>query len=359
MRFAAQGGQMLPQTPASCPEEDATMNTAIQHQNQDQLQVSLRNPPPDAAQEDAGLTDLTADVAFLRTSIVNVVLVGAPDAGDRGWVLVDAGMPLSASAITEAAEARFGPDARPVAIVLTHGHFDHIGSLHTLADQWDVPIYAHRLEQPYITGRSAYPPPDTTVGGGLFSALSWMFPPGPIDVGIRARVLPADGTVPGLPGWRWVHTPGHTPGHVSLFRDEDRTLIAGDAFVTTKQESVLAVIEQRKEIHGPPMYYTSDFAAARQSVQDLADLEPARAITGHGLPMQGGELRDALATLVRDFDRIAVPAGGRYAQTPARADASGVTSIPPDVPHPVRNLLLGLGVGLLVGGAVGRLRSRD
>ena len=42
-----------------------------------------------------------------------------------------------------------------------------------------------------------------------------------------------------MPGWRWVHTPGHTAGHVSLFRDADRTLIAGDAFVTTKQESAL------------------------------------------------------------------------------------------------------------------------
>jgi hypothetical protein len=39
-----------------------------------------------------------------------------------------------------------------------------------------------------------------------------------------------------MPGWRWMHTPGHTEGHVCLFRNSDRTLIAGDAFTTTKQE---------------------------------------------------------------------------------------------------------------------------
>ncbi|WP_435022352.1 MBL fold metallo-hydrolase [Tundrisphaera sp. TA3] len=318
----------------------------IQHQMQDQLQTA---PGFHDREGGTAATAIADDIAYLRTAIVNVVLVGPPEAGDRGWVLVDAGMPLSETSIVEAAEDRFGAYARPSAIVLTHGHFDHIGVLRSLAERWDVPIYAHELELPYITGRSAYPPPDTTVGGGMFSALSWMFPPGPIDVGDRARALPADGSVPGLPGWRWVHTPGHTHGHVALFRDSDRALIAGDAFVTTRQESVLAVIEQRKEIHGPPMYYTSDFGLARRSVEALANLRPALAITGHGRPMAGAELDAALATLVRDFDRIAVPHGGRYARDPARADASGVTYIPPDVPHPARSLLLCLGLGLVVG----------
>lgn len=118
--------------------------------------------------------------------------------------------------------------------------------------------------------------------------------------------------MPDVAGWRWVQTPGHTQGHVSLFRDEDRCLIAGDAFVTTQQESLYAVATQQEEVHGPPAYFTPDWAAARRSVEHLAALAPAIAATGHGTPMRGAALRDGLARLVTRFDEIAVPARGRY-----------------------------------------------
>jgi glyoxylase-like metal-dependent hydrolase (beta-lactamase superfamily II) len=287
------------------------------------------------------------DLAYLRTQVVNVVFVGRPGGGDRSWVLVDAGMPGNAHRIMKAAENRFGPGVRPSAIVMTHGHFDHVGSLGPLADAWDVPIYAHRFEMPYLTGRSAYPPPDTTVGG-LFSAMSWLFPPGPFDLRPRVHPLPPDGSVPGLPGWRWVATPGHSPGHISLFRDSDRALIAGDAFITTCQESILSVLTQRPEIHGPPMCFTPDWASSARSVLDLAALRPDLAITGHGVPLRGQTLRTSLDLLARDFDRIAVPPHGRYVGHPAITDENGIVSLPPDVIH-VTPVLVGLAAGVLAG----------
>ena len=109
----------------------------------------------------------------------------------------------------------------PEAIILTHGHFDHVGSLERLLQLWDVPVYAHTLELPYLTGRSSYPPPDPLVGGGAMAWSSKLYPRGPIDLDGRAQALPDDHTVPGLPGWRWIHTPGHSPGHVSLVRESD------------------------------------------------------------------------------------------------------------------------------------------
>jgi glyoxylase-like metal-dependent hydrolase (beta-lactamase superfamily II) len=299
------------------------------------------------------------DLAYLRTGFVNLFISGRPGSPSGSWVLIDAGLPGSTSRIVRAAEEWIGPWARPAAIVLTHGHFDHVGALPDLAERWDVPVYAHRLELPYLTGRSPYPPPDATVGGGAMSALSRFFPRGPIDLGERVRALPDDGSVPGMPGWRWIHTPGHTPGHVSFFRDLDRTLIAGDAFVTTRQESAISAITQRAELHGPPGYFTPDWPSARRSVEELAALEPLRIVTGHGPPLEGTEMLNGLRQLARDFDRIAVPPRGRYVQQPAVADENGVVALPPPVPDPLPRVVLGLGAGLLLGAALRRaVRAR-
>lgn len=308
------------------------------------------------------LIDVTHDVAQLQTYIVNVFLVGepaTPGGADADWVLVDAGMYFSAHRIIAAAEARYGRGSRPKAVVLTHGHFDHVGALRTVADHWDVPVYAHRLEMPYLTGRSAYPPFDPSVGGGLMARSAVLYPRGPYDFRDRVRELPADGSVPHMPGWRWVHTPGHTAGHVSLFRERDRVLIVGDAFVTTKQESALAVMTQREEIHGPPMYATTDWAAARESVRALAALHPALAVTGHGMPMTNPRLAHDLNALARDFDAVAVPPDGRYVRAPAITDETGVVAIPPPVPDLMPKVLIGLTVLGAAAATVAYLRRRE
>jgi glyoxylase-like metal-dependent hydrolase (beta-lactamase superfamily II) len=299
--------------------------------------------------------EVTSDLAYLRLAMVNVFFYGRPGAGDRGWVLVDAGLPGTAGMIAGEAERRFGTRARPAAIVLTHGHFDHVGALRTLARQWNVPVFAHQLELPYLTGRSSYPPPEPLVGGGAMALLSPLYPRGPIDIGNQVQSLPEDGSVPGMPGWRWVFTPGHSPGHVSLFRDADRTLIAGDAFVTTKQESLLAVMTQRREIHGPPSYYTMDWAAARLSVERLAGLEPEIAATGHGRPLRGAAMRAGLEELARRFGTVAVPRRGRYVRAPALAGPDGVTSVPPGMPP--ASVLVGLAAVAVAGVALARRRG--
>ena len=284
------------------------------------------DPQADDTRHD-GTHEVTPDVAYKRLAIVNVAFYGLAGAGDRQWVLIDAALPGTAGRIAHAAAERFGPDSRPAAIVMTHGHFDHVSALKELSDQWDAPIYAHELELPYLNGTAAYPPPDPTVGGGLMALSSPLFPRGPIDVSARLNVLPADGSVPFMPGWRWLHTPGHAPGHVSLWRESDRTLIAGDAFVTTAQESVYAAATQAPELHGPPMYFTPDWQSAKASVESLAALEPEIAVTGHGRAMRGAAMRAALHALAQNFDRVAVPDHGKYVLHPARAE-DGTAYVP-------------------------------
>ncbi len=282
-------------------------------------------------------------------SIVNSYMIGPPGAGDRSWVLIDAGMSFSAGTIVAEAAAIYGKDSRPAAILLTHGHFDHVGALEMLAKRWEVPVYAHTLELPYLMGRSAYPPPDPFVGGGAMALMSPLYSRQPINLGARVRPLPAEGVLPYLPGWKWIFTPGHSPGHVSLFREADRVLIAGDAFVTTKQESALAALLKPEAIHGPPAYFTCDWDAAAASVRTLAALNPEVAATGHGVPMSGPTMRRDLHALAAHFAEKAVPAEGRYVDHPARADASGVTYTPPQIAPPVKTVLAGIGVAALAG----------
>jgi Metallo-beta-lactamase superfamily len=114
-----------------------------------------------------------------------------------------------------------------------------------------MPIYAHPLEMPYLTGKSDYPPQDSTMGGAI-AVLSRLFPGSGYDFGDRVRPLPDDDSVPGLEYWRWVHTPGHTPGHVSLFREMDGTLLAGDALATINMDSWISQLPRKRELHRPP-----------------------------------------------------------------------------------------------------------
>ena len=256
----------------------------------------------------SSVDEVTGDLTRLRFLFVNLYLWGTPDS----WVLIDAGLQGSADTIVATAEERFGAGNAPQAIVLTHGHFDHVGAFPELFERWDVPVYVHPAELPHLTGRDDYPPPDPTVGGGAMALLSLTYPKGAIDLGERVRPLPADGTVPEMPGWRWVHAPGHTAGQVALFREEDRCLLPADAFVTVKQESLYAVATQEQEVHGPPAYFTPDWPSARRSVEALAALRPAIAATGHGTPMRGDALTRGLEALVAGWDEIALPDRGRY-----------------------------------------------
>ena len=297
------------------------------------------------------MEEITPGVARLRTLIANMYLVGSPGGP---WVLVDTGTPGNAPRIRDAARQRFGQDSRPAAILLTHGHWDHAGSALELAEYWDVPIYAHRLERPFLSGKSAYPPKDP-MAGGAFSFLSRLFPSLTVNLGARLRDLPEGGEVPGLAGWRWHFTPGHAPGHVAFFQREESVLLAGDACVTMDLDTAMGIVAQEPRISRPPAPFTYDWDQAQQSVELLADLRPTVIGAGHGEPMFGRAVAVGLADLARDFPR---PPRGRYAIEPARTDETGVVFVPPPAPDPAPKIAAAVGLTAMAIGAVMVLSSR-
>ncbi len=280
------------------------------------------------------------DVVRVPIFFVNAYLVG-PRGGP--WVLVDTGLPGAAGWIRRAARAHHG-DTPPEAIVLTHGHFDHAGNAAALADAWGAPVLAHPAELPFLTGRSDYPPQDPTPGGAI-AFLSRFFPTDGYDLGDRAEALPADGSVTGLDGWRWLHTPGHAPGHVALFRNADRTLLAGDAVATMDLDSWAAQLTHAREVARSPVPFVPDWNAAAASVRQLAALRPATLAAGHGR-----EIREGAAERLASFaERSHRPAHGRYVPEPARFDDdAGVVSVPPPVADPVPIRVAALAAGAVV-----------
>lgn len=239
---------------------------------------------------------IATGVEGLRIAFVNVFGVAT---ANGSWILIDSGLPFSAGYIRNWAERTFRE--APSAIVLTHGHFDHVSGAADLAQAWSIPIYAHPLEFPYLTGEKEYPAPNTSAGGGLMSLLSPMYPRGPVDLSRWLRPLatgPVAGDATPVAGWEIIPSPGHTPGHISLFRSRDLALLVGDAFCTTKPESFFdAALSQVPELHGPPAYFTADPQQAARSIRLLANLHPRIIAPGHGRPLAGAELEEKLPQL--------------------------------------------------------------
>ncbi|MBM7571231.1 MBL fold metallo-hydrolase [Aquibacillus albus] len=248
--------------------------------------------------------EVLEDLAYYRTVLVNVCMIGHPDSDN--WVLIDTAIEHYSKRIIAACEKRFGSKP-PSAIILTHGHFDHVGSAKELAKYWDVPIYIHKEELAYVTGEKQYPPADPTMGGGMLSILSPFIPKKPENIKGFVQPLPENGELPYLNDWKYIHTPGHSPGHISLFRESDRTLITGDAILTEKPESTIALFLPIQKVYGPPGYMTHEWEKAEESVKKLADLEPETLLTAHGLPMEGETLRKQLHKLADNFIELAVP----------------------------------------------------
>jgi len=153
-------------------------------------------------------------------------------------------------------------------IALTHVHPDHQGSARALCEEYEVPLACHEADVPYMEGRAPMLPRNRLLElGARFLA----GPPVPVG-----RVL-RDGDE--VAGFRVVHTPGHTPGHVVYFRAADRVAIAGDlgrnGFVPW----------QYGRPSEPPAFFSVDPALNHRSLRRLLELRPRLVCFGHGPPL--------------------------------------------------------------------------
>ncbi|WP_079911773.1 MBL fold metallo-hydrolase [Paenibacillus sp. 32352] len=173
-------------------------------------------------------------------------------------VLIDTGFPGQFEDLRFAMEKAGMPLDKLTAVILTHQDVDHIGSLPEILKECGnaVKVYAHELDKPYIQGEIPL------IKDGHFENP----PKGKVD-----ETLVDGQELPFCGGIRVIHTPGHTPGHISLYLRQSKTLIAGD--------SMYSVDGRLGGIHIPT---TLDITAARLSLKKYADLDITNVVCYHG-----------------------------------------------------------------------------
>jgi hydroxyacylglutathione hydrolase len=189
---------------------------------------------------------------------INVYLVGD--------VLVDAGSRHAARRILRQLRGRAVSTH-----LVTHAHADHQGSSHAVCEALGLPLWcgvrdAEAIEDGDIKSRMPAHPLNTLIQS--------VFPGPPHPV---ARRLAEGDTVA---GFTVLDTPGHSAGHISLWRESDRTLICGDVFTN------LDTVTGLPGLHEPKTFFTPDPARNRESMRRLAALEPALVLFGHGRPLR-------------------------------------------------------------------------
>jgi glyoxylase-like metal-dependent hydrolase (beta-lactamase superfamily II) len=175
---------------------------------------------------------------------------------EKDVVLVDTGIPGQLEVI-RVALAREGFDLEQLTkVIITHHDRDHLGSLPELAAALGgkVEVLAHQIGVPFIQGEVPLLKSGTTA------------PYVKVD-----QVLQDGDELPFAGGVRILHTPGHTPDHISLYHPGSQTLLAGDAL--TSENGVLM------PPNGP---YTLDMEQALKSVLRLSELDLKAIVAYHG-----------------------------------------------------------------------------
>ena len=217
-------------------------------------------------------------------SYVNWYLV---EDGDR-LTIVDAGVPSSWESLQDALRRLGRPASSVEAVVLTHGHFDHVGFAERARTELGVPVHVHendvpltghpwrydheRRRTPYLLTQVRALP---IVASFLRTRAFW---PPPVEEVVRFEggVLP----VPGSP--RVVFTPGHTHGHCALHFPDRDAVIAGDAVV---------LLDPYTGRRGPRLVARAATVDSERNLRTLDVLLATGArtvLTGHGEPWTDG-----------------------------------------------------------------------
>ncbi len=206
---------------------------------------------------------------------------------DGAVTLVDCGLRFAPARIV-AGLAAIGRHPRDVTrIVLTHAHADHAGGARRLRDETGAPVAVHADDAAWAR-RGHIPPPDTSRAGGRLLARVGAKRFEPFEVEHELQ----DGDELGVAGGlHVVHTPGHTPGHVSLLHPATGVLVTGDA------------IFNLLGIRWPTLAFCSNARLTQATADRLGELDYTVAAFTHG-PHVADRARERVRTFLATAPRV-------------------------------------------------------
>lgn len=217
------------------------------------------------------LEEIVSGVYGIGMGYVNAFFI----VGEDGLTLVDSGLAKKKDTILSAVAGAGRQPQELGHILITHHHVDHIGSLAALKEATGAKCYVHPADSPIVRGDEPQPGPNPgsllgKLAGPLLSRMSPPAPPADVDVEV------ADGEeLPLAGGIKAVHTPGHTPGHLSFLLPSKNVLFVGDAAANMLRLGL------------PIGMFTADREQAKESIGKLAALEFDVACFGHGRVLKG------------------------------------------------------------------------
>ena len=220
-------------------------------------------------------------ISILEISLNNMIdsIYPVIISDEQEMVLIDCGYPGFLPMIKEAAQREDLDLNKLTKVIITHHDFDHMGSLAQMKKEYPkIEIMASVQDEKYISGKEKslrlqqaealydQTPELEKEGARGFQKMLKSVEPAEVDVCLEDKqVLDICG------GIEIIATPGHMPGHISIYHRESRTLITGDALV----------IEQGRLVIANPQY-TLDMETAKASVRKLLAYETDMIICYHG-----------------------------------------------------------------------------
>jgi glyoxylase-like metal-dependent hydrolase (beta-lactamase superfamily II) len=186
----------------------------------------------------------------------------------KSAVIIDTGTPGKANNILdELAAIRVRP-CNIEAVIITHAHPDHAGSSAALLASLYAKLYIHKDDLGVLLGRDPLPRPHYFIEklSAFITKHVWKY-----TAPQEAIALDESSLIPAFPGLKIIHTPGHTPGSISVLDTESGTLFCGDAL--NNRSSILT---------GPLKYFTVDREQAWRSVEKISAVNFDTLCPGHG-----------------------------------------------------------------------------
>jgi glyoxylase-like metal-dependent hydrolase (beta-lactamase superfamily II) len=225
------------------------------------------------------LTEITKGVHYADGSNANSYIV---EEVDGSLTVIDAGMQSDGKKILGYITTKMMRKPSDVkTLVITHCHVDHVRGAAALKAATGAKVAVHEADADFVSGKTKYPLPGGLTGL-LFRLISPFFHATPVEPDLRLKENDTVGRLTVL------HTPGHTPGSMSLYDGKDKTLFVGDI-----------AIFQKGNLKGPPPQFTQDMGQAKVSLERLSRLDFEVLLSGHGEPLKSKDAPKMIAELTK------------------------------------------------------------